>query len=404
MAGDEHRSRAVNCSTHGVSHAHTGNWGRAAATPLCQHAKDTTRSTRLLTPNLAMFPLTLTLLFPPPRNMAAARAAVLQDANLLAEVLSFLPLPGTILLTREVARLWRDTAKRPLLRVALHALALKRAKLMSDAYVDFRTSRPDMVADLHPAVKWLVYSFENSICSAVFDQAGGYRKFVVDALAWFLDQGLDRLLIVAQPSALRDWARVLQAAGVSCTLQVTTDYRDEELHARLPVVLLCTPSQLEVELDSVQWEGQNSRGGIFGSRYWAYAVFDAAPMVHLHETQQVALSKRLSAQIGLRPAQQSPLVYVLLSASPPPTQLHMLAPLLHLCRSSFQRPLYLDYGDGTRDCDMEMGPGADVELYSRVLEVVDRFCMGDAETRQWALEDYLPSELAYLLRPCLLTT
>ena len=95
---------------------------------------------------------------------------MLQDANLLAEVLSFLPLPGTILLTREVARLWRDTAKRPLLRVALHALALKRAKLLSDAYVDFRTSgtsdrqgrRPDMVADLHPAVKWLVYSFENS--------------------------------------------------------------------------------------------------------------------------------------------------------------------------------------------------------------------------------------------------
>ena len=82
----------------------------------------------------------------------------------------------------------------------------------------------------------------------------------------------------------------------------------------------------------------------------------------------------------------------------------MLAPLLDLCRSSFQRPLYLDYGDGTCDCDMEMGPGADVELYSRVLEVVDRFCMGDAETRQWALEDYLPSEVAYLLRPCLLTT
>ena len=344
------------------------------------------------------------------RKLTAARAAVLQDANLLAEVLSFLPLPGTILLTREVARLWRDTAKRPLLRVALHALALKRAKLMSDAYVDFRTSgtsarqgrRPDMVADLHPAVKWLVDSFENSICSAVFDQAGGYRKFVVDALAWFLDQGLDRLLIVAQPSALRNWARVLQAAGVSCTLQVTTDYRDEELHARLPVVLLCTPSQLEVELDSVQWEGRNSHGGIFGSRYWAFAVFDAAPMVHLHETQQVALSSRLHATQCL--LEQPPLVYVLLSASPPPTQLHMLAPLLDLCRSSFQRPLYLDYGDGTCDCDMEAGPGADVELYSRVLEVVDRFCMGDAETRQWALEDYLPSEVAYLLRPCLLTT
>ena len=97
------------------------------------------------------------------RNMTAARAAVLQDANLLAEVLSFLPLPGTILLTREVARLWRDTAKRPLLRVALQALALKRAKLLSDAFVGFRTSAPsgDRCAHLHPAVKWLVYSFEN---------------------------------------------------------------------------------------------------------------------------------------------------------------------------------------------------------------------------------------------------
>ena len=123
-------------------------------------------------------------------------------------------------------------------------------------------------------------------------------------------------------------------------------------------------------------------------------------MVHLHETQQVALSSRLHAMQCL--LKQPPLVYVLLSASPPPTQLHMLAPLLHLCRSSFQRPLYLDYGDGTCDLDMEMGPGADVELYSRVLEVVDRFCMGDADTRQWALNDYLPSEVAYLLRPCLL--
>ena len=327
------------------------------------------------------------------RKLTAARAAVLQDANLLAEVLSFLPLPGTVLLTREVARFWRDTAKRPLLRVSLHALALKRAKFMSECYAGFRTSAHsgDRIANLHPAVKWLVHSFENSICSAVFDQPGGYRRIVVDALVWFLDQGLDRLLIVAQPSALRDWARVLQAAGVSCTLQVTTDHRHEELHARLPVVLLCTPSQLELELDSVQWEGRNSRGGIFGSRYWAYAVFDAAPMVHLHETQQVALSKRLSAH--LRP-QVNPLVCVLLSASPPPTQLQMLAPLLHLCRSSFQHRLLHE----------EMGPGADVDLYSRVLEVVDRFCMGDAETRQWALKDYLPSEVAYLLRPCLLTT
>ena len=326
---------------------------------------------------------------------AAARAAVLQDANLLAEVLSFLPLPGTVLLTREVARFWRDTAKRPLLRVALQALALKRVKFTSECYAGFRTSAHsgDRIANLHPVVKWLVHSFENSICSAVFDQPGSYRRIVVDALVWFLDQGLTRLLIVAQPSALRDWARVLQAAGVSCTDQVKTDHLPVvDLHAHLPVVLLCTPSQLELELDRVQREGREARGGIFRSRYWAYAVFDAAPMVHLHETQQVALSKRLSAQIGLRPAQQSPLVYVLLSASPPPTQLHMLAPLLYLCRSSFQQELLHE----------EMGPGADVDLYSRVLEVVDRFCMGDAETRQWALNDYLPSEVAYLLRPCLL--
>ena len=69
-------------------------------------------------------------------NCAAARAAVLQDANLLAEVLAFLPLPRTVLLTREVARLWRETSKRPLLRVALHGvLALKRARLQSDALV-----------------------------------------------------------------------------------------------------------------------------------------------------------------------------------------------------------------------------------------------------------------------------
>ena len=243
---------------------------------------------------------------------------------------------------------------------------------------------------LHPAVKWLVHSFENSICSAVFDQAGGYRKYVVDVLVWFLDQGLNRLLIVAQPSALCDWARVLQAAGVPCTDQVTTDRH--ELHAHLPVVLLCTPSQLELELGRVEREKKKTPGAIFGALRWQYAVFDAAPMVHLHETQQVALSRRLSAQIGLRPAQDYPLAYVILSASPPPTQLHMLAPLLYLCRSSFQHRLLHE----------EMGPGADVDLYSRVLEVVDRFCMGDAETRQWALNDYLPSELAYLLRPCLL--
>ena len=116
----------------------------------------------------------------------------------------------------------------------------------------------------------------------------------------------------------------------------------------------------------------------------------AAPMVHLHETQQLALSSRLHAVQRL--LKQPPLVYVLLSASPPPTQLHMLAPLLYLCRSSFQQELLHE----------EMGPGADVDLYSRVLEVVDRFCMGDADTRQWALNDYLPSEVAYLLRPCLL--
>ena len=89
----------------------------------------------------------------------AARAAVLQDANLLAEVLSFLPLPGTVLLTREVARFWRDTAKRPLLRVALHALALKRGvKFMWDCYASFRLQRGrfqrmlqtgDRIANLH---------------------------------------------------------------------------------------------------------------------------------------------------------------------------------------------------------------------------------------------------------------
>ena len=259
---------------------------------------------------------------------AAARAAVLQDANLLAEVLSFLPLPGTVLLTREVARFWRDTAKRPLLRMALQALALKRAKLLSDAYVSFRTPPAsgltrtgDQIAHLHPAAKWLLYSFENGICSAVFDQAGGYRKFVVDALVWFLDpgQGLMRILIVAQPSALRDWARVLQAAGVSCTDQVTTDHRHKELpwsSRGPPVVLLCTPSQLELELGRVERERREARRRIFGSGYWAYAVFDAAPMVHLHETQQVALSKRLR-RAHSDPA--SPLVYVLLSASPPPS-------------------------------------------------------------------------------------
>ena len=85
----------------------------------------------------------------------AARAAVLQDANLLAEVLSFLPLPGTVLLTREVARFWRDTAKRPLLRVALHALALKRGvKFMWDCYAQRgRFQRMlqtgDRIANLH---------------------------------------------------------------------------------------------------------------------------------------------------------------------------------------------------------------------------------------------------------------
>jgi hypothetical protein len=195
-----------------------------------------------------------------------------------------------------------------------------------------------------------------------------------------------RILIVAQPSALRDWARVLQAAGVSCTDQVTT--ARHELHAHLPVVLLCTPSQLELELGRVEREKKKTPGAIFGALRWQYAVFDAAPMVHLHETQQVALSKRLR-RAHSDPA--SPLVYVLLSASPPPKQLHMLAPLLHLC-CSFSGHLL----------DKEMGPGADVDLYSRVLEVVDRFCMGDAETRQWALNDYLPSELAYVLRPCLM--
>ena len=43
-----------------------------------------------------------------------------------------------------------------------------------------------------------------------------------------------------------------------------------------------------------------------------------------------------------------------------------------------------------------------VEIYSWMLEVVGCFCMRDAETRRWALKDYLPSEVAYLLRPCLL--
>ena len=344
-------------------------------------------------------------------DCAAARAAVLQDANLLAEVLAFLPLPRTVLLTREVARLWRETAKRPLLRVALHdVLALKRARLQSDACVTFRTSGADrttlspdeLAADEHPTVKWLVHSYENGICSAVFDALGGYRKSVVDAIVWFLGQGLTRLLIVAQPSALRDWARMLQAAGVSCIDQVTAGEEPElytRLHRddprqRMPAVLLRTPSQVEDEVFRAERDFRAAEGrgptapGIFGAGYWHYAVFDVAPMVHLHETQLVALSDRLKLQQRLRCRHlnvlpnQGHLTYVLLSASPPPTQLHKLAPLLQLCPWP--------------------APEVAMKIYSRMLEVVDRFCMGDAETRRWALKDYLPSEVAYLLRPCLL--
>ena len=348
-------------------------------------------------------------------DCAAARAAVLQDANLLAEVLAFLPLPGAILLAREVARFWRDTSKRPLLRVALNVFVLERQRLASDAYVMFRSEvRANLIRDgdqevtrqpwsdpERPAVEWLIRSFENGICSVVFDELGGYRKFVVDTIVCFLDGGLTRLLIVAQPSALRDWARMLQAAGVSCIDQVTADRRHEELCTRLhrvgptsmiPAVLLRTPSQLELELARAQREGPQAPG-IFGASRWQFAVFDVAPMVNLHETQQVVLSDRLKLLQLLRYRnagahvndKAGQLMYVLLSASPPPTQLHKLAPLLQLCPWGRR-------GD----------PGADVEVYSRMLEVVDRFCMGDAETRRWALKDYLPSEVAYLVRPCLL--
>ena len=340
--------------------------------------------------------------------MPAARAAVLQDANLLAEVLAFLSLPRTVLLTREVARVWRESSKRPLLRVALRDVeALKRVRGQSDAYLSFRTSgvnHDELAADEHPTVKWLVHSYENAICSAVFDELGGSRKFIVDAIVWFLGQGLTRLLIVAQPSALRDWARMLQSAGVSCTDQVTAD-EDPELYTRLhrddrrqemPAVLLRTPWQVELELFRVERDFRAAEGGplapgIFGAGSWHYAVFDVAPMVHLHETTLVALSNRLKLQQHLtRP--HSPLTYVLLSASPPPTQLHKLAPLLQLCH--WCAPSYYD--------PREVCPSEFVEVYSRMHEVVDRFCMGDAETRRWALRDYLPSEVAYLLRPCLL--
>lgn len=345
--------------------------------------------------------------------MPAARAAVLQDANLLAEVLAFLSLPRTVLLTREVARVWRESSKRPLLRVALRDVeALKRVRRMSDAYLSFRTSsaRPtlpspdELAADEHPTVKWLVNSYENAICSAVFDELGGSRKFIVDAIVWFLGQGLTRLLIVAQPSALRDWARMLQSAGVSCIDQVTAD-EDPELYTRLhrddrrqemPAVLLRTPRQVELELFRVERDFRAAEGGplapgIFGAGSWDYAVFDVAPMVHLHETQLVALSNRLKLQQHLT-CRQNPLTYVLLSASPPPTQLHKLAPLLQLCH--WCAPSSYD--------PREVCPSEFVEVYSRMHEVVDRFCMGDAETRRWAFRDYLPSEVAYLLRPCLL--
>ena len=357
-------------------------------------------------------------------DCAAARAAVLQDANLLAEVLAFLVEPSTILLTREVARVWRETSKRPLLRVALHVFVLATQRFRSNAFVTFRTAgasrtipTPDELAADEPwsdperpaAAEWLMRSYENAICSAVFDEHGDYRKFVVDAIVWFLKQGLTRLLIVAQPSALRDWARMLQAAGVSCIDQVTADRRHEELCTRLhrddpiqriPAVLLRTPSQVELELARAEREGPTAPG-IFGAAYWQYAVFDVAPMVHLHETQLVALSDRLKLQQRLRcrhlnaiahvsqsqltyAAHVSQLTYVLLSASPPPTQLHTLAPLLQLCPWP--------------------APEVHMKIYSRMLEVVDRFCMGDAETQRWALRDYLPSEVAYLLRPCLLHT
>ena len=339
---------------------------------------------------------------------------MLQDANLLAEVLAFLPHPAMILLTREVTRFWRDTATRPLLRVALHVLGLKRARLQSDAFVSFHTSGLNFsgAENLHPAVKWLVSSFENSICSAVFDELGGSRKFVVDAIVWFLDQGLTRLLIVAQPSALRDWARMLQAAGVPCTDQIRSDHRHGELYTRLhsdpgqrtPAVLLRTPTQVEVELVRAEREGP-SAPGIFGARYWHYAVFDAAPMVHLHDSQQVALSNRLKLQqesLSSLPDQHgrtsAPLPYVLLSASSPPTQLHMLAPLLQLCHCSAPSQTHIEEGTPA----YELRGFVNIYTYSQMLEVVDRFCMGDADTRRWALKDYLPSEVAYLLRPCLL--
>ena len=334
-----------------------------------------------------------------PRAMVncAARSAVLQDANLLAVVLGFLPARTTIL-ARQAAHFWRETAKRPLVCAGLNEGALQRARTQSDAYVMFRKEcgiaedkeeRAER-AGQSSAVEWLIRSYENGICSAVFDELGGFRKHVIAAIKWFMAKGPTRLLIVAQPSALRDWAHMLQAAAVSCV----TSYQAEdfkELCSRLqhdpaqmvPEVLLRTPLQVEAELQrlaraegsvgSVVYHGHTS---IFGARYWHYTVFDTAPM-QWHESQQVALSHRFKTQ-QYRHTQPPP-VYALLSASPPPKELHMLAPLL------------------------ELPPAWDKEfVYSRLLEVVDCFCMGDADTRQWALEDYLPAEVASLLRPCLL--
>ena len=60
---ETNRSRAV--STHGVTCAHAGNWGRAAATPLCQNAKDSTREKR---PHRAVDPAPRPFLTPPRKS------------------------------------------------------------------------------------------------------------------------------------------------------------------------------------------------------------------------------------------------------------------------------------------------------------------------------------------------
>ena len=326
-------------------------------------------------------------------------AVVLQDANLLAVVLSFLP-ARTTLIARMVARFWLETAKRPLVCAALNEIALRRARMHSDAYVVFRNERTTRFkeiyaarADQPSAVDWLMRSYENGMCSAVFDELGGFRKFVIAAIKSFLDHGLTRLLIVAQPSALRDWARMLRAAAVSC---VTTDQAEltaqHDPAQRTPAVLLRTPLQVEAELERLARKGPMANSAvansIFGALYWHYTVFDASPM-RLHESQQVALSHRFKMQ--QHTYTQATSVYVILSASPPPTQLHMLGPLLQLL-----------YRPGTSSPLTSHAAAHADPLYRQLLEVVDRFCMGDAETRRWALKDYLPSEVAYLVRPCLL--